>query len=263
MKRILLFFLIFTTALLIFTCLVWFFAIPDSLIKDTAEGVLSTPQLEVSAEGITKGLPFTVYADTLNFKIKGVNALKITGIRLRLNLFYLFKGQTAFSITGALGKGSVKGDFRFPEDGYIEVTNMDIEEIPYLSSLGLKGNGVLWGRLDIGTDVSQVRFKISKAHIEGLLPAMPLSLSVFQNIQGAFSITNDIVRLNSIALEGDKGYARLKGNISLRGKASGGFMNLTLELMPIESKLEPFEAELIKRYMVSPGYYAILIEGPL
>ena len=65
------------------------------------------------------------------------------------------------------------------------------------------------------------------------------------------------IKIPSISLEGDKGYARIKGDIT------DGFMNLILELMPSTDELQPIESMLISKYQISPGYYVIPIEGPL
>ena len=70
-------------------------------------------------------------------------------------------------------------------------------------------------------------------------------------------IENSIIKITSISLEGDKGYARLKGDITNRR------MDLSLELMPDENKLSTGESMLIGRHIVSPGYYVIPIKKSL
>ena len=67
---------------------------------------------------------------------------------------------------------------------------------------------------------------------------------------------NDL-QVDSISLEGEKGFARLKGKIN------NGLADMTLELMPLKDSLNTLESMLIGKYIVSPGFYEIPINGPL
>jgi hypothetical protein len=64
-----------------------------------------------------------------------------------------------------------------------------------------------------------------------------------------------------MTFEGEKGFARLKGNIS------NGVMDLELELMPdagyFVNERESLELALIRQYQISPGYYLIPVKGPV
>ena len=71
------------------------------------------------------------------------------------------------------------------------------------------------------------------------------------------AIKNNIITFDSVSLEGDKGYARLKGRIT------NGYMNMALEIMPEAGKLTSLEKMLIGKYIVSPGYYVVPLKGPV
>ena len=101
-----------------------------------------------------------------------------------------------------------------------------------------------------------VAFKVPDLDIDDSDSVIPL-LNTFHRLQGSLSIENSIIKITSISLEGDKGYARLKGDIANRR------LNLSLELMPDENKLSTGESMLIGRYIVSPGYYVIPIRKRL
>ncbi len=239
---------------------VWMFAVPEDVVRDLIEDSVSnsnSPEIKVSITGIRKGFFFTLYADSLNVEIDGTPALKITEISSRINPLYLFKKQLAFSLNGEIGTGEITGFLTLPEKGTIKVERVEISTIPYVTYIGLKGSGLLSGNLYLKDNTVDVIFEIEDLNIKGLTRGMPLPLSLFNKIQGAFSSKGNILKVKSISLEGEKGYARLEGEVN------NGFMNLTLELMPLFDKLESVESMLIEKYKVSPGYYVIPIKGPV
>jgi hypothetical protein len=101
-----------------------------------------------------------------------------------------------------------------------------------------------------------VTFKIPDLSIHESEIVIPL-IETFHRIQGSFSITSNRIELESVSLEGDKGYARLKGNIT------NGVARLKLEIMPEAARLSSLETMLITKYFVSPGYYVVPLEGSL
>ncbi len=102
-----------------------------------------------------------------------------------------------------------------------------------------------------------LQFEIPDLDIaESALSVIPF-LNTFHKIQGALSIKNNIITFDSVSLEGEKGYARLKGRIT------NGYMNLSLEVMPEAGKLTSLEEMLIGKYIVSPGYYVVPLKGPV
>jgi hypothetical protein len=79
----------------------------------------------------------------------------------------------------------------------------------------------------------------------------------FRKVQGLITLSGNSVTINSLSLDGDRAYARAKGNI-INGSA-----DMTFELMPEFRKLEDFEKLLIKKYESSPGHYVIPFKGRL
>ncbi len=237
--------------------LLWFIALPDSVIKDSIEDSISNQgriNLSPSLNGLRKGLFFTVYADSLELKINKKSALLITDISGRINPLYLFKKQFAFSVKGKMGTGDVEGSFKLPESGNLKINKAEFSAIPYLSSMGLQGQGLISADLILKNNIADATFEIPDSEINSSTLAIPLPIASFRKIQGALQLQGDTIKVTSISLDSDKGYARLKGDVI------NGNMNLILELMPDSGKLEPAELMLISQYQVSPGYYVIPIK---
>jgi hypothetical protein len=218
----------------------WLIVLPDSFIKTRIENSISNygnPETEVIVRGLKKGIFFTVFADRIEFKKQDTVVLIITDISSRINPLYLFKKQVAFSVRG--------------------IDGAEINAIPYIQSLGLKVSGLVSAHINFKNNNADVYFKTSHVDIEDTITEIPLPFHSFQTIQGVLHLQANTINVPSISLEGDKGYARIKGDIT------DGFMNLILELMPSTDELQPIESMLISKYQISPGYYVIPIEGPL
>ncbi len=253
-------FLYLVISIPVFIILIWSLALPDSLIKTTIEDSISSrgkPNINASIKGLRKGVFFTVYADSLELKIGKTPALRITDISSRINPLHLLKKQFAFSIKGKIGTGDIEGFFKLPNSGSLKIDNAELNAIPYLASVGLEGSGLISANLNLKNNTIDVIFRIPDADIQGSAMGMPLPISSFHKIQGALILKENTIKVTSISLDGDRGYARLKGDVT------NGFMNLILELMPSAGELNSVESMLISKYQISPGYYVIPIEGPL
>jgi len=256
------------TGVPVFIILAWFFAVPDSLIKSNIEDSISNNEkLDASAsiKGLKKRLFFTVHIDSLELNINKTPAVTITDISAKINPLYLLKKHLAFSVKAKIGDGDIEGSFKLPvrlgesdksETGTLKIDNVEINDIPYLASAGISGRGLISALLNLKNNVAEVIFKIPDADIQGAIMGMPVPISSFHKIRGAFQMENNTIRVMAISLEGDRGYARLKGDIT------NGFMNLVLEIMPAADELKTIES-MLSRYQISPGYYVIPIEGPL
>ncbi len=240
--------------------LIWLFAVPEDLIKTIVEDSISDsgkPAINASLKGISKGIFFTVHADTLEIEIDKTKALKITDISGRINLAHLLKMQLAFSVKGKIGTGIIEGIFKLPETGALKIENVELGSIPYLISTGLKASGLISATLNLKNNIIDIIFKIPDVDIQSSIKGVPLPVNSFHKVQGTLYLKKNRVKVKSISLEADRGYARLKGDIT------GGMMNLSLEIMPSRGELSSLESTLISRYQVSPGYYLIPIKGPL
>ncbi len=252
--------LFLTISIPVLIILIWLVAIPDDSIKTFIEDSISgsgKSRIDASIKGLRKGIFFTVYADSLDLSIDKTPALKVTDISSKINPLPLFKKQIAFSVKGKIGTGDVRGSFKLPGKGTLKIDRAEINAIPYLAYTALDGSGLISARLNLKDNTIDAVFNIPDADIRGSVMGMPLPISSFRKIQGALTLKENTINIRSVNLEGDRGYARLKGDITNR------FMNLILELMPSAGELNSVESMLISRYFVSPGYYVIPIRGKL
>jgi len=243
----------------IFIILVWLFAVPEDLILGRIEDAISVAgqgKVTASLKGFRKGLFLTVHADSLDLDIERTPALTISNITGCFKAGYLIKRQIAFSFKGKIGTGNINSLLKYPADGEIKVEQADLNEIPYLTHLGMKTNGHISADILLKNESARITFQVPDMDLQESTIVIPF-INSFHRIHGALSVSGNDVKLESVSLEGDKGYARLKGDIR------NNIMDLRLELMPTMEKLTSVESMLIGKYIVSPGYYVLPIKGPM
>ncbi len=243
----------------VFAILVWFFAIPDNVIQDMIGDSIARAGkggLSLSMEDFSKGIFFNLHAGSVDLKIDGRPALRITGFSGSLRPRYLAGGRLAFAINGKIGTGDVNGILKLPLEGRIVIDRAELDAIPYIAGFGLDIRGRVSSEITIRGESVHVIFEVPDLNIDDTASVIPL-LNTFRRLQGALSVEGNRITVSSINLEGEKGYARLKGTIT------DGVMDMQLELMPDEDKLNTMESMLIGKYVVSPGYYVIPIKGPV
>lgn len=244
------------TGILVFLVLIWLFAIPVSLIQSNVEDVVArsgNSNMKLSIEGLRKGLFLNLYADKLDLEIDNKPALIVTEFAGSFAPGYLLDGKLAVKIRGNIADGDLKGVFQFPVNGEIKIERAALDKIPYLVRFGIDIKGSAYSDITMDIEAVKVVFKVPDLSIEST-SIIPL-LDTFHTLQGAVSIIQNQVKVDSISLEGDKGYARLKGNII------NNRMDLAIELMPDRDKLNALESMMIGKYIVSPGYYVVPIKG--
>lgn len=242
----------------VFIILVWFFAVPGDLIKERIEEAVSNAgqgNISASMTGFRKGL-FSLSADSLDLEIDKIPALKITDISGHFEAGYLTQRKMAFSIDGKIGTGTVNGLLQYPPQGGMKIEGAELNAIPYLSHLGIKGSGSISADIHTINNIAKITFQIPNLAVKETSLPIPF-IDTFHKVQGVLSVSGNTVKVESVSLEGGKGYARLKGDIENR------VMNLSLELMPVMDKLNTVESMLIGKYIVSPGYYVIPLRGPV
>ncbi len=243
--------------ILVFLMLVWLFAIPVSLIQSNIEGVVArsgNSNMRLTIEGLRKGLFLNLYADRLDLNIDDRSALTVTEFNGRFSPGYLLYGKLAVRIKGNIADGDLNGVFQYPVNGEMKIEKAALDKIPYLARFGIELNGSAYSDITMDMKAVNIVFKVPDLSIDESTTIIPL-LHTFRTLQGSVSIIQNRVNVDSVSLEGDKGYARLKGNIINKK------MDLAIELMPDRDKLNALESMMIGKYIVSPGYYVIPIKG--
>jgi len=251
--------LLILAAIPVFIILIWFFAVPDTLIKEKIEESISGKgqgNISGTITGFQKGIFFSARADTLEVTLDDMPALTITELEGSFNPRQLLSGRLVFSIKGRIGTGTVTGTLRYPADGEINIETAELSSIPYLTRAGIESGGYVSSGITIKDNNARIEFRIPDLAIRGGTSVIPF-IESFHKTQGVVTVTGNDVMVESVSLEGDKGFARLKGEIR------NGAKDLSLELMPEMNKLISLESMLISRYQVSPGYYVIPVKGQL
>lgn len=247
--------------LAVFLILVWLFAVPNELLREKAENSVSRSgdgNMTLSIEGLRKGIFFSLYADAVDLRIENEPAVRITSLSIKPAPRSLMNtGSLAFSINGEIGSGTLKGTLKLPIKGDLRIDNADLSSIPYLNRLGLKVGGHLFSDIKMENEKINALFNIPDLNIHGPETELIPLLDTFRRMQGSVHLEGNYLRVDSVSLEGEKGFARLKGKIV------NGFADMTLELMPLEKNLTTLESMLIGKYIVSPGYYTVPLKGPV
>lgn len=248
------------TGLAVFLILVWLFAVPNELIQKKIEDAVSLSgdgTMALSIKGIRKGVFFSLSADTVNLSIDNKPALSINDLAINFTPRHLNAGKLAFLVSGKIGTGTVKGILKLPFIGSFNIDKADLDSVPYVNRFGMSVNGHLSSDIKMNNKKVEVIFNIPDLNIhEHDATVIPL-INTFRSMQGSMHIDGNHLLIESISLEGEKGFARLKGQIR------NGLADMILELMPIERSLNSLELMIIGKYIVSPGYYAVPINGPL
>lgn len=253
-------FLYGVTGLAVLLILVWLFAVPNELIQQKMEDAVShsgNGTMTLSVEGIRKGIFFSLYADAINLSIDNTLALRIDDISINFTPRFLKNGEPAFIVRGRVGTGTIEGVLRLPLKGSFNINDANLNAIPYLKRFGMSVSGHLSSEISINYEKVKVVFNIPDLDIQNTaVTSIPL-LKSFRKMQGSVRLNGNDITVDSMSLEGKKGFARLKGRIM------NGLADMTLELMPVEQSLNTLESMIIGKYIVSPGYYVIPIKGPI
>ena len=240
-----------------FLILIWFFAVPENLIKEKIEGIIAKSgnrNISLEIKQLKKMIFFSLNAESLLLKFDGKDALEITNFHARFAPGYLTDGKVTFKLKGKIGKGDLEGIIKLPADGKIVIDSAALDAIPYITRFITDINGHFSSDIDIKDSVVKTEFEIPDLNIkDSALTIIPL-INTFRKIQGAITLKGNNINIDSLSLEGEKGYARLKGHIT------NGLMDLLLELMPATDRLNAAESMLIGKYIISPGYYVVPIK---
>jgi len=239
--------------------LLWTIAVPVDLIRERLESAVAGQagsNAALSINGLRKGIFFTLSAESLDLKIDSRPALRIDDFSGSFTPRYLTSGKPGFDIKGKIGTGDVSGILKLPLEGSIKTARAELREIPYMTRFDTEITGHVDSDIRINGNVIKITFDVPDLDIDDSASIIPL-LNTFRKLQGALSVQGNTIQIESISLEGEKGFARLRGSIK------GNDMDMSLELMPAAGALNTLESMVIGKYIVSPGYYVVPIRGAL
>jgi len=226
------------------------------------EDAFHNERIQVETAGLEKGLFYTLSAEKVIIKSSGKELFIFDSVRSRIDPLSLIASKLRLTVDGNIGGGTFSGNLRLGKNAgqmLFDVKQADINKIPLLKRIGVKGTGTLSGRVSLINDSVTIVFATEKSSFEpSSVAGILLPLNFFHRATGSLTSKGNILTIESVSLEGEDVFARLKGRIQ------NSLMDMTMEIMPGRTVIENafFLAEF-ERYKVSPGYYAIPVRGTL
>ena len=257
MKKILIAFI----ALVVIIWALWI-AIPSASLQFLIEDSFPHESIHVEITGLEKGLFYTLSAEKIIIRSPGREFLVFDSVRSRIDPLSLMILKLRLTADGNIGGGTFSGHLRLGKGAgqmLFDVKQAEINRIPLLERIGVRGTGTISGRVSLMNDSVTIVFATDKVNFEpSLVAGIKLPLNFFHRATGSLTAKGNILTVESVSFEGEDVFARLKGRIQ------NSLMDMTMEVMPGRTVIEnPLFLAEFERYKVSPGYYAIPVHGNL
>ncbi len=260
------------TALFLFLFFTFLF-IPDRLLLESVNRALAGEGLSLAATSFNKSLPLGVKGRGLELSSGKGRILKLESATARIEILPFFMGQVRVSLAATLGGGKIAGSGSILRSPFFKLSlkGVQLEHIPFFATVaGTQAAGIVDCEVDLTGSgpktEGSVKLDAKGVELKGIkLGEMPLPDATYHSVQGMLRVNKGIARLESLTLQGDGLYARLKGNLPLINPLAAAPLDLTLELMPKPELLEKqkFVFLLLTKYLDTPGHYQIPIKGTL
>jgi type II secretion system protein N len=244
----------------VFFWIIWI-VFPETAIQTAIEDSVAG-KFVIEAQGLKKGLFYTVDIDALVLKGGKGELISVKNIRGHINPLFIPLLQLRLSGNGAVGDGDISGNLilsRGKIKGFLNFQKVGFGDLHFLKLTGIKGNGTLSGSVTISESAGHAEFVSRDAVFEEAeFSGVKAPLNIFHMVTGSLDLRGGIIEIVSLAFQGKDIYARLKGDIR------GNMMDISMELMPGKSYIEnPFVLAGLDAYKISPGYYIIPVKGNL
>lgn len=246
-------------AIILIVILAWLIVIPESLLQESIEQAASRPgsNFALAIQGMNKGIFFSLSAERLTLSMQNSPALYIEKVSASPSAATLKKRNLTYRLDGSISGGTIHGEISVDGDGFLRIRDAALSGIPTIMRFGMNIKGTMTADISFDRSKATIRFQVPDLGIGDEALAVVPFVTSFRSIQGAVVVSDNVIKLESVSLDGGKGHARLRGSIN------NGIMDLALEVMPDMDKLTPLESMMIGKYIVSPGYYVIPIHAPL
>jgi len=259
-------------ALLLFLLLTLLFT-PNHAIKGVLVRAAENAGYTLECTGLGKSFPLGLKADKVELGSDKGALLKLSNVKVRLELLPLFTGKARVPYRLSIGAGEAKGDLDLGKSkGWsMQCRGVRLEDIPFFSTVAearVRGELRLNGKLEAknGAGTGELQLEVRAAEVAGVkIGSMPLPDAAYREVRGALKIDKGRAVLKSFTLNGDGIYVRLSGDTVLGTPLGASPLNLTMEMMPKPSFLErqKFVFLLLTKYQSSPGAFSIPIRGTL
>lgn len=243
---------------------IWGIAVPEEALVGQIEKAGSGGAFTLDVSGFRKGLLFTFRCRSVTLRKGGLPVFSLDNLRGTVHLLSLFRLKLPVSFEAESGGGKVRGSAELLGKGRqvrLSLEGADMAAVPFFAVAGMKGRGALSGRLALEGERGDLSFSLREARMErGSFMGVDVPFEAFHTVRCALGITNDSLKVHSLAMEGKGIYARLKG--SFTGAAPGFSGSAVLEIMP-DAAFEDGNGllSLLAVFKVSPGYYVIPLKG--
>lgn len=259
-------------AALLFLLLTLLFT-PNHAIKGVLVRAAENAGYTLDCTGLGKSLPLGLKADKVELGSEKGAILKLTQVKLRLELLPLLTGKARLAYRCNIGAGEANGELDLGKGkGWsMQCRGVRLEDIPFFSTVAeakVRGELRLNGGMESnkGAGSGELQLEVRAAEVAGVkIGSMPLPDAAYREVRGALKIDKGRAVLKSFTLNGDGIYVRLSGDTVLGTPVGASPLNLTMEMMPKPSFLErqKFVFLLLTKYQTSPGAFKVPINGTL
>lgn len=260
-------------AILLFLLLTLLFT-PNYAIKGVLVRAAENAGYTLECAGLGKGFPLALHADKVELGTAKGTVLKLSDVKVRLELLPLLTGKARFAYRCAIGAGEANGELelgRKSKGGSLQCRGVRLEDIPFFRTVAeakVRGELRLNGKIEGGKDgnTGDLQLEVRSAEVAGVkIGAMPLPDAAYREIRGVLKVEKGRAVLKSFTLNGDGIYVRLSGDTFLGSPLGASPLNLNMEMMPKPSFLErqKFVFLLLTKYQSSPGAFSVPIRGTL
>lgn len=215
---------------------------------------------------ITKTLPLGLRATNVTVSRPGATLLALDAIEIRPRFVPLLAGRLVIAYSGNTAGGTFSGEFETARGGRVEVScsGIRLEGLPFLQTLSARIAGRGTGSGNLLGNGGRVRFSIDGFGVSGArIGGVVLPDVASQTVESVISYKDGVIRADSVTMQGEGLYARLRGEVRGGGIAGDPPIALSLELMPKPDFLDRqrFVFLALARYSDSPGHYLLPIGG--
>lgn len=261
MKR----FLTAAGAFVAFVFLSWTVAVPSDYIEGKIKGFFEGAPFTLGFDGFEKGIFFTIKAGKLHVRARGgpdgqPPLLTLEDIEAGPDLSGLVSLRPGVYFNAALSGGRVAGSYDISgRTSVLKGKGISIEGMDLLARAGVNGNGMLSLSVGLKDDKASVRFSVEGASFKAMTrQGVYIPLNMFKTVKGAVEVSDGVVAVRSISLEGSGIYARITG------KVRGGQADIKLELdADASSDAGRLLGAGLERYKKAPGVYVIPFSGSI
>ncbi len=192
------------------------------------------------------------YYKNLQIQKDGKNLLTLDNTKISISVIKIFVGILSINIQSEKLKGilNISYDKKIRSDIEFNDILFDTEFINTPPSIAF--SGFMNGRIKSEKDNISVEFNLNNLNWRSFeIEGNRLPYDIFTKARGGIEILGTKVNIKSFGFEGERGYARLVGEIV------GGKSNIFVEIFPKDFS-DPYMLPFYE-YRKSPGYYKIPI----